>query len=75
MNGEALKYALCALSFFRSRHDRRPRFKNPKRHGVRTISCFSQNVRMARLYVSKAWRAGWRRSVIEAVMRGKHFGK
>jgi hypothetical protein len=75
MNGDALKYALCALSFFRNRHNRRPRFKNPKRYSARTVSCLSQNVRMARLYVSKARKAGWRGSVIEAIMRGEHFGK
>ena len=70
---DGLKYALCALSFFKTRHGRKPRFKNSKRKVVRTISCYKDNIRMARGYIVKARIAGWRGSIIEATMQGEHL--
>jgi hypothetical protein len=66
---EGLKYAILALSFFRSRHVRAPRFKNPnKAHSGRTVSCRVERVRTARKYVLLARKWGWRGSVITTIM-------
>jgi len=67
---EGLKYAILALSFFRSRHVRVPRFKNPsKRHAGMTVSCRVEKVKTARKYILLARKWGWRGSVITTVMK------
>lgn len=65
-----LQYALCALSFFRHRHDRRPRFKRPKRSwNIRqTTSQASEYRSIARDFIGQARAAGFRGSVIQQVM-------
>ena len=66
---DGLKYAILALSFFRSRHVRAPRFKNPnKRHAGLTVSRRVERVRTARRCVLLARKFGWRGSVITTVM-------
>lgn len=65
---KGLECALIALSFFRHRHDRVPRYKNPsKRHADLTVSCRSNNVRIARKYIRRARAVGWRGSIVKAV--------
>jgi len=66
---EGLKYAILALSFFRSRNVRAPRFKNPnKAHAGLTVSRRIERVRTARKYVLLARKWGWRGSIITTVM-------
>lgn len=67
---DGLKYALCALSFFRTRHRGKPRFKKSRRHVDSFVSVYKENVRMARRYVKMAREAGWRGSIVEAI-KGK----
>ena len=68
---EGLRYALCALSFFRHRWDKVPRFKNAsrRRNQEKKVSCYGEYVRVTRDYVRRAREAGWRGSVIEAVLK------
>lgn len=76
-----LQHALCALSFFHSRHSRDPRFKKDKKiasllkknqiNQIRTVSHYREWVRMARVFSCKAREAGWKGSIIKAVERGE----
>lgn len=70
---EGLKYALCALSYFKSRHGKRPMFKAAKKRSnqARMVCLYEPHVYMAREYIRRARAAGWRGSVREAVMRGE----
>jgi|GEM_PF-2377634 len=69
---EGLKYAILALSFFRSRNVRAPRFKNPNKasrcFASGTVSRRIERVRTARKYVLLARKWGWRGSIITTVM-------
>jgi hypothetical protein len=64
---EGLKYALYALSFFRHRHDKRSRFKNPsrRRNKEKTVSVNREYVARAREYVKLAREHGWRGSIVD----------
>ena len=62
---EKLKFALCALSFFRARHKKKPRFKSSKR--TEMVSTYKDNARMARIFIDRARRTGWRGSIVEAI--------
>jgi hypothetical protein len=66
-----LQDALCALSFFRHRHDKRPRFKKPtrRRNQEKMVSQYREYARIARDYIRLARQAGWRGSIIEAVLK------
>ena len=68
---EGLQHALCALSFFRHRHDKRPQFKKPtrRRNQGKTVSQYREYVRIARDYIRLAREAGWRGSIIEVVLK------
>jgi len=67
---EGLRYACCAISFFRGRHAKRPRYKKPSpRNADKTVSCYREYSRMVRRYVRLAREAGWRGSVKDAVQR------
>jgi hypothetical protein len=60
---------VIALSFFRARHDRRPKFARATRatNQTQTISRYVERVRMARRYIQRARAAGWRGSIRRAV--------
>ncbi len=58
--------ALCALSFFRHRHDRRPRYKNPSKKSNRekTVSNFSSYSQIIREYIQEAREKGFKGKVV-----------
>lgn len=60
---DALKYALCALSFFRGRHVKRRLFKQARRMRNPLVSLNHDYVREARHYIREARRAGFRGSI------------
>lgn len=61
---DGLKYAHCALSFFRNRHHKKPLYRRTKRRNPQMVSCYRDNVHMARRYIRKAREAGFRGSVV-----------
>lgn len=63
---EPMKYALCALAYFRARHVKRPKYRSGRRLD-QTISARRRNAALARLYVRRARAAGWRGSVRAAL--------
>jgi len=73
---EGLKYACCAISFFRGRHTKRLRYKKPSsRNANKTVFCYREYARMVRHYIRMAREAGWRGSVKDTVQRlGKEGG-
>jgi hypothetical protein len=60
--------ALCALSFFRHRHDHQPLYKRAKRrhHQRQTRALFSDYVQLSRQYIKQARAAGFRASFMQA---------
>jgi hypothetical protein len=65
---DGLKYALCALSFFRGRHEGRLRYKAAKgKKRLERVSAYDTDVRMARRYIMLARQTGFRGSVREAL--------
>lgn len=65
--GSGLQSALCALSFFRHRHDSRPRYKKSRRSNVPMVPVNREYVRVAREFISEARRKGFKGSIIEAL--------
>lgn len=55
--------ALCALSLFRHRHDR----KGKGRKRYRDMLDYYTAIRLARSHIAKARACGWRGSIIQAV--------
>jgi hypothetical protein len=66
-NSIGLKFALCALSFFRRRNDRRPAFKTSNKRNMPTVSARGERVAMARKFIRRAREAGFRGSIRAAV--------
>ncbi len=66
---EDLCCALCALSFFRRRREKRPRFKKPKRrhNAVQMVSNRKDAVRLARHFIKRAREAGFKGSVLAQI--------
>jgi hypothetical protein len=66
-----LQHALCALSYFNHRHDRKLLFKKAKgaRKQALTVGHYREYVRVARDYIRRAREAGFRGSIPEAVKR------
>jgi hypothetical protein len=71
---EGLCYALCALSFFRARRDKRPRFKKATRlhNAAQTIPYRKEAVHMARKYIKLAREAGFKGSVLTQTQQAIH---
>mgnify|MGYP001382672496 CR=1 FL=1 len=69
---EALRYALCAVGFFRGRNGKRPRYKRSQRKNTPTVSARAEKIELARLFIQRARRAGFRGSVREAVKAYEH---
>lgn len=69
----ATKFALCALSFFRRRHVRLPKYKKAKsrKRQQETIGNYAECARLSRHYIARARNAGWSGSVIGAIMEEK----
>lgn len=74
-NGEhagvpGLGHALIALGFFRSRHQRQPRFKRARRRSNKrqTVSCYKSSTSLARDYIKRARSAGWRGSIRKIIL-------
>ena len=65
----ALKHALCALSFYRARNQRRKRFAHAsKRHNAeKTVSQRARMVYLARKEIALAREHGWHGSVRAAL--------
>lgn len=63
--------ALIAWGFFRNRHGGKPRFKRSKRRSGDRVSCYRDNVQMARLYIRRARAAGWRGTIPQAAQEWK----
>ena len=66
---DGLKHALCALSFYRARHQQRKRFtRSSKPHNqVKTVGQRARMVYLARKEIALARDAGWRGSVKQAL--------
>ena len=60
-----LKFALLAMSFYRGRHGRRPRFANPTRrtNRLKTVSVYDRYCQLSRAYIVRARAAGFRGQV------------
>lgn len=67
---DGLKQAILAVSFFRSRHDDRLRFKHPKpRNAGKTVPVdYTAHNRATRKYIAEARKNGFRGSVVDAAM-------
>jgi hypothetical protein len=61
-------HALCANSYFRHRHDRVKRFKNPRIPNNRRqfVSQFGEMARMARYHIAEARKLGFRGTFLQA---------
>lgn len=68
---DALKHALIALSFFRSRNQRAPRFAHAtRRHNQeQTVSRRAERVKAARAHIRLARQHGWRGSITAAIAK------
>jgi hypothetical protein len=68
---EGLTHALCALSYFRHRHDRSPRYKKAKgaRKQAITVGHYCEYIRVARDYIRQAREVGFRGSIPEAIKK------
>jgi hypothetical protein len=64
---DGTKQAILAMSFFRSRHERRNRFANSDRHKKETVPVYREHARLARHYIDEARKYGFRGSVIRAI--------
>lgn len=59
-----LKDALCALSFYRQRHSRRPQYKHATgRRAARTLSVYVEYTARTKQFIRKARTAGFRGSI------------
>jgi len=67
MMEDKIKYARCAISFFRGRHGTRPRFNKSKRNYE--VPVYKEHVRMARYYIRKAREAGFRGTAYEGIAK------
>lgn len=68
---DGLKQAILAVSFFKSRHDRRKAYKRSRRHANDTIpGSYPEHARIARNFIAEARKHGFRGSVVEAVCGG-----
>ncbi len=65
-----LASALCAYSFFRSRHNKRPLYRRSRKKNVVLVSQRDEMVSMARHFIRKARTEGWRGSFRNAILRG-----
>ena len=54
---EYTKYALCALSFFRGRWEKKPRHKKSVRRKPQYVTDHARSCHMARHYIAKARQA------------------
>lgn len=72
---EGLKYALCALSFFRTRNHPWPRFAHAKKphNQLKTVNRREEWVRISRAYIAKARHESWRGSIRAACANGDHL--
>ena len=59
--------ALCALSFFRHRHDTRQVYKTGRRSTLRVKVNRADYVAIAREHIRRARQAGWRGSIRQAL--------
>lgn len=71
MMDKGFMYASCAMSFFRNRHGKKPRFKKSKRNY--DVPVYKDHVRMVRHFIRKAREAGFVGSVKERIMNGEHL--
>ena len=63
-----LQDALVALSYFRHRHDKTPRFRKRKKGKENPgVGHFPEMIRHARDHIRKARELGWRGSIREAL--------
>jgi len=69
---KGLTKALCALSFFKQRHGRIPRYKKSKRRVPVMVSHYREYARVTRRYIQEARRAGFRGSIVKAVFKAYH---
>jgi len=69
---DGLKYAYCALSFFRGRHELKRRYRKARgRRRQELTSQYERSVYMARHYIGLARAAGFRGSVLKGCQEGK----
>ena len=70
---DGLKHALIALSFFRARNQRAPRFRRPTRshNTAKTVSRRVDRVRSARRHIALARTHGWRGSIVVAIAKAQ----
>lgn len=68
---DGLKQAILAVSFFKSRHDRRQAFRKSKRHANDTVPVsYTEHARLTREYITLARKYGFKGSVINTVCGG-----
>jgi hypothetical protein len=59
-----LQDALCALSFYRARHQRRTKYKHATgRRAQQTVSVYTEYTRTAKRFIQQARAAGFRGSI------------
>jgi hypothetical protein len=67
MMEDKIKYARCAIAFFRKRHMTRPRFKKSSRNYE--VPVYKEYVRISRQYIKKARAAGFRGSAYAEIKK------